>query len=585
MAAAGCRAACSIQVLSKRICSRGYATGLSQTADIVLRIPRANIYQFGDPNTAVPVIRDLEWTVKEGENWAVVGSGSGLKTTLLQTLTGNLRISPPPPPPGGLFPFLAHGERLLDAHECVSLVSFAHRPRTAHGGGFYDYTARYGAVRDEDRTTLRQTMFPEIPDYASGNIRGVEKQHAAADHELFHDLVDKLGLEDLLDLPFVALSNGQTRRARIVKAVLSKPELLLLDEPLTGLDVGSRPKLLAALHALHVARQPRIIIGLRSQDPLPEWITHIALVKDRSVLVGERETVLATAEKTSKHSEARSTLVPKEPSLSDKDRKTVVKLANVNVLKDINWTIREGDRWHLIGPNGSGKTTLLSLLTGDHPQSYTQRPPTSELTLFDRPRSRIATAHLHARIGVVSPEVSNAFPRRGMNVWEAVATGFEGGFVLPRGEDGDHVGVGLEGPLSDQDRAWRVRRVWEMIQKLGPTAWSINSNGKQNYQSVPSAVDKAFAERAVADLSAGEQSMVLLMRALVGRPPLVLLDEVWSGMDEGMIEAARHYLRDGNGVGPEQAVVVVSHWEEEVPWTAEDGVRRYVLDDGFGSEV
>jgi ABC-type molybdenum transport system ATPase subunit/photorepair protein PhrA len=92
---------------------------------------------------------------------------------------------------------------------------------------------------------------------------------------------------------------------------------------------------------------------------------------------------------------------------------------------------------------------------------------------------------------------------------------------------------------------------------------------------------EAFARRPFAALPAGVQSIVLLMRALVGRPPLVLLDEVWAGMDDGMILAARAYLR-GDGVGDEQAVVVVSHWEDEVPWSVEDGVKKFRLEGGAG---
>ena len=95
---------------------------------------------------------------------------------------------------------------------------------------------------------------------------------------------------------------------------------------------------------------------------------------------------------------------------------------------------------------------------------------------------------------------------------------------------------------------------------------------------------QAFAQRSFTDLSGGEQSVVLLMRALVGRPPLVLLDEAWAGMDEGMVEAARVYLREG-GLEDGQACIVVSHWEEEVPWGREDGVRRFKLDAGTGKEV
>lgn len=223
--------------------------------------------------------------------------------------------------------------------------------------------------------------------------------------------------------------------------------------------------------------------------------------------------------------------------------------------------------------SGSGKTTLLSVLTGDHPQSYTQRSPTSALTLFGAPRRAHATTYLRTRIGLVSPELYNAWPRaRNMSVWEAIATGFDGGFV-PLGPRG--LGIGLHGDLSETERTWRADRVWAVLRGLGPHTWgatAVEAGG----ESV-----EAFARRPFAALPAGVQSIVLLMRALVGRPPLVLLDEVWAGMDDGMIRAARAYLR-GDGVGDEQAVVVVSHWEDEVPWSVEDGVKRFRLEGGAG---
>jgi ABC-type lipoprotein export system ATPase subunit len=119
----------------------------------------------------------------------------------------------------------------------VALVSFAHRPRAA-GGAFYDYTSRYGAVREEDRITLRESMFGEY-DFLNIQPKGgkVKTPLEIAQDEvkkgIFEDLTSRLGLSSLLDLPLIALSNGQTRRARIVKAILSEPELLVLDEPLS----------------------------------------------------------------------------------------------------------------------------------------------------------------------------------------------------------------------------------------------------------------------------------------------------------------------------------------------------------------
>ena len=177
----------------------------------------------------------------------------------------------------------------------------------------------------------------------------------------------------------------------------------------------------------------------------------------------------------------------------------------------------------------------------------------------------------------------DAFPRRhpGMSVWEAVTTGFDGGFVpLTRNANAQQrriggvgwVDVASEGPgfapnaEIESIRSWRVQRCWEVLEALGPASWAPGRGET-----------RPFASLSFSSLSPGEQRLVLLMRALVGRPPLVLLDEVWSGMDDTMIAAARRYLRADEGVDGRQAVVVVTHWEDEVPWTRSE-VKKYKLE-------
>lgn len=121
-----------------------------------------------------------------------------------------------PPPLNGVFPFLSEFDPPRDPYSSVRMVSFAYRRQLSSDGGFYDYSARYGAVREEDRVTLRESILKD-----AGDVR------------LLEELSKNLELLDKLDLPLVALSNGQTRRASVLRQLLLTPNVLLLDEPLS----------------------------------------------------------------------------------------------------------------------------------------------------------------------------------------------------------------------------------------------------------------------------------------------------------------------------------------------------------------
>ncbi|KAG8687706.1 hypothetical protein FRC08_011843 [Ceratobasidium sp. 394] len=465
----------------------------------VINIPKCNVFRFGDGQRATPALRDVQWTVNEGESWVITGPQ---RNDVVEMLLGHTRITPPPPT--GLYPFLTASQH--DPHDLVAHVSFSPQ-RTASGGAFYDFTARYGAVREEDRTTLRESLEGVIDDA----------------------LAESLDLKRLLDLPLISLSNGQTRRARILQALMRvpRPEVLVLTEPLTGLDVDHRPRLMSLLHALHAKRAPRVTMTLRGQDPIPEWATHVVRAEGGRIVVGEREQMVVHHA----HHQSTPTSAAKQESPGGKP---IVEINGLNiayherkVLTNVNWTIREGERWHLKGPNGSGKTTLLAMITGDHPQSYSQ--PASSLRLFSKPRRSLATTTLQRQIGLVSPELFSAFPRRlpGLTVRDAIATGFDATFAFRR--------------RTEEEDA----RLDEITREFG---FGLGKEG-----------DMEFAL-----LDAGEQALVLLMRALVAKAPLLILDEPFAGMDDKMIETAKQYLLER--LDPHQAVVLVTHWKEEVPW-------------------
>ncbi|KAM6504083.1 P-loop containing nucleoside triphosphate hydrolase protein [Amanita muscaria] len=593
--------------ISPAIVLRRYSTHRSP----LIHFPLSSIYNLGDAppssrNTgSKPIIQDLQWTVHDDEAWAVISSGSG-KEALFKALLGRLRISPHPPPPGGLFPLLSlppNSEHTRDPYTSISLVSFRHHSG-GQGGAFYDFTARYGAMRDEEqRVTLLESMFPRFlemrrerePKFAWQREEGSASQTATrnsepdesmlTEHEqrLFKDLVERTGLRHMLDVPVVTLSNGQMRRARIVKAVLKRPELMLLDEPLTGLDKESRPRLLDLLRELHSAKQPRVIMGLRAQDEIPSWVTHVAFVNKGRVQVGRKDDMLQNIEA---HILESVTPLSKMATGSEKKGRTVVDIKNANiaydnrkVLSNISWTIRLGDRWHLQGANGSGKSTLLSLITGAHPLSFSL----PRLSLYNQKRARIPTPLIQSRIGEMSPELFDAFPRRmpGMTVWAVLGTGFEGTFI-ERGRESVGVGIGdgglgvgireqgtnelcwdgIKGDKWEEVKEWRIKRCWEVLQQLGPDTWEHNTPPGRSGDVSP--MTREFAKRWFTELSRGEQRIVLVMRALVGRPPLVLLDEALSGMSDGMVRAVKRYLSEG-GLSDDQALVAISHWEDELP--------------------
>ena len=202
-------------------------------------------------------------------------------------------------------------------------------------------------------------------------------------------------------------------------------------------------------------------------------------------------------------------------------RDVTVRYGKTVILHDFNWTIRAGESWALLGPNGSGKTTLLSLILGDNPQVYT-----NDVIVFGRQRGGGESVwDVKRHIGWVSPELHLHFNDSGTCL-EVVGSGF-------------YDTVGLFQPLPARQRH-KARRWLARFQLL------------------------ESADRPLFALSAGLQRMVLLARALVKRPRLLILDEPCQGLDSAhrnlFLRTVDALIRDGMAT-----VVYVTHRQDEIP--------------------
>jgi molybdate transport system ATP-binding protein len=183
-------------------------------------------------------------------------------------------------------------------------------------------------------------------------------------------------------------------------------------------------------------------------------------------------------------------------SISKIDFQTAIVMQDVTieygskkVLDRISWTVARGDRWLLSGPNGSGKSTLLSLITADNPQAYA-----CDLTLFDRPRgSGESIWDIKKKIGYLSPELHVCF-NLNCTVYDTIASGWF-----------DTIGL---------------------YQKVSKDQHQIILDWIYNTELLIAPDKKLYK------ISAGQQRIVLLIRALIKNPTLLILDEPCQGMDE-----------------------------------------------------
>ncbi|PYH89112.1 ABC transporter [Aspergillus ellipticus CBS 707.79] len=422
---------------------------VSSVAPPLISIKNGTFYQdYPTPDDAAqgrnpPIFSDFDFTLpsrsslsKDGkitpQTWAVVGASG--RTEILDILRGQYLCTPPM---ARTYPYLLSDEitkrdpRLRSTARAIEYVGFRGEGSGAIGGTRGAYlSARYESLREETDWTVRQYLKGQT----SLNPLEEDQDGTIHDQSMLAQVIADLNLEELLDMPVANLSNGQTRRARIAKALLNKPELLLLDDPFMGLDPNTVQTLSNLLERIAAKADPRLIFSLRPQDPRPKWITHLmvigyhkriliqAPIEDANkeldiwgMIAGYRKPTAADPEQVHEAYEKSNSLIeagyldrrliwdmgialsqmrkPKNsyvpPAHTARGGEPLIEMDGVRVQygdkcvlgdwtqnvsgkpkKGLHWKVRRGQRWAILGANGSGKTTLLSLITSDHPQAY-----------------------------------------------------------------------------------------------------------------------------------------------------------------------------------------------------------------------
>ncbi len=433
-------------------------------------MPRLQIKQarFRLSDTQVLDLHDL--TIHAGESWAFIGANGSGKSSLARALSGELAA--------------------LDGYVRCDFI----RPVRL------SLEQLQKLVADEWQRNNSDLLSEDEEDYGFTAAEIIQQQVKNSARCL--QLAGQFAITHLLKRRFRYLSTGETRKVLLCRILMSQPDLLILDEPFDGLDVDSRANLAALLAVLH-QQQCTIVMVLNRFDDIPAFIQQIGILAECTLAhAGLREQMLAqTVVAQLAHSEQLNEVVLPEPDVSGTRpvlaqdiplvilRNGTVRRDDKLILDGIDWQVRHGEHWHIVGPNGAGKSTLLSLITGDHPQSYS-----NDLTLFGRRRGSGETIwDIKQHIGYVSSSLHLEY-RVSSRIRDVIVSGY-------------FDSIGVYQAVSDRQEVLLQR--W--LELLG--------------------FDTAMANTPFQSLSWGQQRLILIARALVKHPALLILDEPMQGLD------------------------------------------------------
>ncbi|VEG70079.1 molybdenum transport ATP-binding protein ModF [[Pasteurella] aerogenes] len=436
-------------------------------------------------------------TINTQDFWVIVGSNGSGKTALSLALQGELPLI------DGTF---------INSFQKITALSF-----------------------EKQQHILEQTFKDRNNDTVSPDDFGKTARETILNGSSNADLCEfyaaKLNISALLERPFIQLSTGESRKVLLCQALVSEPDLLIMDEPFEGLDKQSVQDWMDLLNQLQ-QKMALVLIVNRFSD-LPPAADHLALLEQLElILQGSREQVEQQSIYQQLHYAENAVDVPLPQSAApliklDKNqplfelKDVCIQYGDKVVLDHLSWTVAPEQHWWIKGPNGAGKSTLLSILTGDHPQAYA-----NHVYLFGRQRGSGETIwEIKQKIGYVSSQLHMDY-RVNCSVIDVIISGFF-----------DSIGVYQKTP-----DALRLKAM-EWLARLNLSA---------------------LAMRPFRSLSWGQQRLLLITRAMVKHPPVLILDEPLQGLDGLNRKLVKHFI-DQLVKNSATQLLFVSHQDQDAP--------------------
>ncbi len=477
----------------------------------------------------------VDFEILEGEQIAIIGDNGAGKSMLVDMITGKHPLLGE----GVKYDFGARNDRMVSDN--IRYVAFKDTYGT---GDDVCYQLRWNK-HEEDNTPLVADVLDEafaLAEHAEtlvGNPSEEQLRLRTREREQLRErLYEAFAIDRILGQKLSLLSSGELRKFQLTRALLTNPQLVIIENPFIGLDVNARRQLNDLLQTLIKETTMQIVLIVARPEDIPQFMTHVYRV-DGMVLHGKQSLEEYMMEWGGRKGEG----LPEESRrkilglpVRDEDasqdacrgeqcvidfRNVCIRYGERAILKDLNLTVMDGERWALSGENGAGKSTLLSIVCADNLQSYA-----NDIVLFGKPRgSGESIWDIKKHIGYVSPELHRSYSKD-IPAIEVVASGLS-----------DSVGL-YKRPRPEQ---MGVCEFWMEVFGILPHR------------------DTPFLQ-----LSSGEQRLVLLARAFVKDPSLLILDEPLHGLDTRnrrlVLDVIETFCRR-----PNKTLIMVTHYEEELP--------------------